>query len=310
MKKEEKRKKGGEGKMAEINNFLKTSMGNFLYPYTQELATKGRYKEAEDILDPVLQHHPTPKHFILLGKIKAQQGQYEEAVVSLEKALELDPQNEEAKAAIKKVRDLLGGIPFARLIKWKVATSVLLLFLVLSLGVGIYLWGIYKNSSTDHHNLSIKFQELGSQFHQFKEEAGIRKEYRDVLDRYRQMVTNNQKNIEAKMNYYLTQIKGVAVVNFKLFVKQKDRHLQVHGQIPSEYLRRQMQREITGSDSVESADISGIEITHRYIVASQDRLIGIAGKMYGDYTKWKIIAKANKLKAPYQIQAGQRLVIP
>jgi Contractile injection system tube protein/LysM domain len=45
-------------------------------------------------------------------------------------------------------------------------------------------------------------------------------------------------------------------------------------------------------------------------VAQGDRLIDIAGRMYGDEQKWRPIAMANGLVDPREIQTGQTLHIP
>lgn len=47
-----------------------------------------------------------------------------------------------------------------------------------------------------------------------------------------------------------------------------------------------------------------------YTVKRGDTLQKIAVKMYGDREKWKVIAKANKIRDPRKIRVGQRLKIP
>lgn len=47
-----------------------------------------------------------------------------------------------------------------------------------------------------------------------------------------------------------------------------------------------------------------------YTVKKGDTLWALAEKYYGDGTKWKLIAKANKIKDPRKLQIGTKLVIP
>lgn len=48
----------------------------------------------------------------------------------------------------------------------------------------------------------------------------------------------------------------------------------------------------------------------KYKVASGDSLAKIAKQFYGDESKYKVIAEANKIVAPYALKPGQELVIP
>lgn len=58
--------------------------------------------------------------------------------------------------------------------------------------------------------------------------------------------------------------------------------------------------------SNESQDV----LTSSYVVAEGETLWSIAEKTYNDGYGWVDIAKANDLKEPYQLEKGQKLVIP
>ena len=47
-----------------------------------------------------------------------------------------------------------------------------------------------------------------------------------------------------------------------------------------------------------------------YVVQQKDTLYGLAAKFYGDGNRWKGIAAANKLEAPYFLYPGMKLTIP
>ncbi len=48
----------------------------------------------------------------------------------------------------------------------------------------------------------------------------------------------------------------------------------------------------------------------KYKVVANDSLAKIAKQFYGDESKYKVIAEANKIAAPYNLKPGQELVIP
>ena len=56
------------------------------------------------------------------------------------------------------------------------------------------------------------------------------------------------------------------------------------------------------------------KIVSEYTVLEGDHLQGIAMKIYGDESKWRILYDENKdrlnLKTPNNIQVGQTLIIP
>ncbi|MCP5099187.1 MAG: LysM peptidoglycan-binding domain-containing protein, partial [Chloroflexi bacterium] len=50
--------------------------------------------------------------------------------------------------------------------------------------------------------------------------------------------------------------------------------------------------------------------TQIWHVSAGDRLDTIAAKIYGDATKWRIIATRNQITDPLQLYPGQQLTIP
>lgn len=52
------------------------------------------------------------------------------------------------------------------------------------------------------------------------------------------------------------------------------------------------------------------EITAEYIVSEGDSLSGISKKFFGSGVEWRVIAEANNIDSPDEIQADERLLIP
>jgi len=76
---------------------------DLLYANATKLARKGKYLQAEKVLSLLAaKARPSAKVFLLLGRIYAQQSRFGDAINEWQKALEIDPKNVEASAAIKR----------------------------------------------------------------------------------------------------------------------------------------------------------------------------------------------------------------
>ena len=239
----------------------------------------------------------------------------------MEKVLEIDPENREARVAILRAEDLSKGIFPALFFKWRLITGVLGLFLVLSLGTSITLWkgktdmfSQYKDSLQKNQALSTKYQELEKNFEEGREDIGAgKRRYMELAKRYEALERRRgeQLVIALKGRHRLAQIKGLGS-NSVIIMKQKDGHVSVCGEVPTEYLKDLIEERIKGLEGVESVDVKGLEVIHNYTVSSGDVLSEIAEKVYGDHEKWKDIHKQNRdrIKDPNIIYPGDTLDIP
>lgn len=306
--------------MKKIADFFKTSICKIFFPYTVELARRGNYKEAEKALRFILDHDASPEYFLLLGKVYAQQGKYEDAIAEWKRVLEINPENREARAAILRAEDLSKGILPTQFFKWRLIAGVLGLFLVLSLGMSFTLWkgkadifSQYKDSLQENQALSVKYQELEKNFEEGREDidAGMRR-YQELTGRYEEFERRIGKQlvIALKGGHRLAQIKGLG--GSGITIKQKNGHVSVYGEVPTEYLKGLIEKVVKGLKGVESVDLKGLDVIHNYTVSSGDVLSVIAEKVYGDHKKWKDIHKENrdKIKNPNIIYPGDTLDIP
>ena len=195
--------------METSNDFLKPSICKVLYPFGVETARRGRYKDAEAFLKFILNYDVLPEHLLLLGKVYAQQGRYEEAITEWRKALELDPENKEVKAAIQKAESLSKPLYLPpEVFKKRLSYGVTCILLIISLGVSFSLW----KSKKDGQALAIQYGEMEKQF------AALKKNL-DLGDMVRKTLTE----------------KGFS--DFNLAIKHNNGHILIKGDVPSHYLK-------------------------------------------------------------------------
>ncbi len=286
--------------MERRTDFFQTSICKILFPYTVELARRGSYKEAEESLKFILSYDSSPEYLLLLGKIYAQQGRYKDAIDVWKRVLVLDPENQEARAAILKAERLRENVLPSQFFKWKLIVCVLCLILMLTLGINLTLWrgklyifSQYKDSLENNQALSVKYEELEKQFKELKKEIDISKK------RYKKLV-----------KYQLTQIKGLR--SSKITIKQQDGHISIYGEVPTDYLKELIEKVIRRLEGVKTVDTQGLKVTHTYTISSGDVLSKIAEELYGDHKKWVKIFKMNqdKIKNPDIIYPGDSLDMP
>ena len=303
--------------MENLLEFFQSSICKILFPYTVELARKGYFKEAEVSLRFMLDHDPSPEYYLLLGKIYAQQGRYQEAIGEWKRILERDPENHEAKAAISKAEGLSKGILPAQLFKWKLATGILGVFLVLSLGMDFILWkgkidisSQYRASLEEKQTLLAKTQKLEGEVREGRKEIDAsRNRYQEITRKYKERkikyndLLESYKKLERQMGeqivvalkggHLLTQIEGIG--DSGITVELTDKETKIYGEVPTEYLRRLIEETVKGMEWIESAS-NNLQVTHKYVVKEGDTLSRIAEKNYGDYKKAKDIQQANSDK--------------
>jgi proteasome lid subunit RPN8/RPN11 len=102
------------------------------------------------------------------------------------------------------------------------------------------------------------------------------------------------------------------VLDRPISVVQKGNHVWCSGEVYT-WRQKEMVNNIAASiEGVESVDIHGIVVTHRYITSRGESLNSIAAKIYGNSEKWINIFNANKdkLPSPDKIQPATILVLP
>jgi len=97
-----------------INNKLSgwtEKTGEVLFAQATQLARNGMFIQAERALTLLSTYTPSSvKVYLLLGKIYAQQKRYANAITQWQHVLEIEPNNQEAEAAVKKANQKLRQI--------------------------------------------------------------------------------------------------------------------------------------------------------------------------------------------------------
>lgn len=307
--------------MEKMAGFFQTSVCKILFPYTVELARRGKYKEAEVSLKFVLEHDSSPEYFILLGKVYAQQGKYEDAIAEWKRVLEINPENGDARAAILKAENLTKKILPSHIFKWRLIAGVLGLLLALSGGMSLFLWKgkadiviKYEDSLRNEQALLTGFQRLEDKFKSIEEEnEKLEAEYQNLTKSYEDLErkTGGQLVMALKIRHRLAQIKGLGSLK-TIIIKQKDRHVEVSGEVSTRYLKNLIERTFKELKGVESVDVKGLKVTHQYFISKGDALSKISEEIYGNHRKWKKIFEANKdkIKDPDIIRPSDSLYIP
>ncbi len=270
--------------MEPSNDFLKQSICKLIYPFVLETARKGRYKDAEELLKFILDHDSSPEYLLLLGKVYAQQGRYDEAIIQWRKALEIDPDNQEIKAAIQRAEALSKPLYMpSEVFKKKLAYVMTCILLLVTLGVSFSLW----KSKKDSQFLVVKYGEIEKQFEALKKNS-------DLVDIARKTLAE----------------KGFS--DFSLTINHNNGHILIKGDVPSRYLKDIMGKVVKHLKGVESVDVTDVGVSHQYSVSQGDTLGKIAQRLYGNHEKWNVIFAANqdKINTPDQLAPGISLYIP
>lgn len=278
--------------MEKSTDLLQVTICKLLYPFVIETARRGKYKNAEDLLRFVLNHDSSPEYLLLLGKVYAQQGRYEEAITEWRKALELDPANQEVKTAIQRAEK--PSKLFYRLsevFKENLAYVIICVLLMASIGVSFSLRALKNDKQAlivKHGEIIVKYGEIQKQFVALKKKS-------DLNDMVNKTLSEN------------------GLSDFTIVANQNNDHLSLKGEVPTEYLKDRMGMLIVGQvKDIEEVDVKSVKVGHRYSVLRGDTLGEIAQRLYGKYIKWNVIFAANqdKITTPDELIPGISLYIP
>jgi nucleoid-associated protein YgaU len=103
---------------------------------------------------------------------------------------------------------------------------------------------------------------------------------------------------------------GIGPAAGSLEVRQMGGLVLLGGTVPSLFERYRIEHAIRSVPGVSVVDLADVAVVARYRVRSGDTLYGIAKTIYGDGTRWTLLAQANDIHSPYLIFAGEELVVP
>lgn len=233
------------------------------YLYASELAYRGDYAQALDLLRKAVVNEQKAEYFLLWGKIYAQQKKYAEAIEQWQKALEIDPAHQKAEAAIKKAREIIGD-PFKRR-RFVYRLTVIVLVIVLA--------------ASAYMNLQQKREQLSLQSKYYT----LQKEQEEAIGEILAIKLATDKNLK----------------DWGIDAEFQAGMLKLTGNVPSFYCQEEIVKEVDEIVKKNTkVDISRIKITNQYVVLPGDNLKLIAQKVYGKEDRWREIYKANQDKLP------------
>ncbi len=249
---------------------------------------EGKLDEAIEKFTAAISLNPDSVDFlVVLGKAYAQKALYDESLSHLERALEIDPENEEVKRTKEKVLEARNLSIKAKtsekrrlgLFKWLLVGVPVVAFII-GLMIIPLLRTIKKPSPPIDY--AVLAEKLGEEINNHSSFAGL-----------------------------------------GLDVSYKDEVISVSGDVPSEVHKDLVSEIAVNTVNRESLDLKCLSITPTapepekkqtvlYKVRRGDSLAQIAYSFYGDILKWKNIYTANKdnIADPNKIYIGQILLIP
>jgi nucleoid-associated protein YgaU len=144
-----------------------------------------------------------------------------------------------------------------------------------------------------------------------KEQLVSQREYLSGLSNKQSLPDQSKKYINEK------EVKDVLAQNIKtaglsIKIEQKENHVWCSGEVSTWYQKELIGKVAASVQGVESVDLQGIAVTHRYVTMPGDSLSKIAAKVYGNPKGWQEIYKMNKDKIidPHRIQPSITLILP
>ncbi len=268
---------------------LNDLISRMVYACAVRLARAGEYTEAERFLRLA----PEPRsreHLLLLGRICGQQGRYDEAIAAWRSVEEISPGDSDASAAIARAVKLAQHPelhPARRLERWvRTAGAVAVaVALVVSLAANHRLKSSIRDADVRH----------SAEIAQLEDELAALRDDRDLSG-----VVEERLRSEPRLTGFPIQVDGGGG------------RIRCFGDVSSLELKDLISRLALSVNGVESADVTGVGVTHTYVTMRGDALSAIAYIVYGDAIRWREIHAANdaKLPDPDAISPRQVLRIP
>ncbi|MCU7805439.1 MAG: tetratricopeptide repeat protein [Candidatus Thiodiazotropha sp. (ex Lucinoma borealis)] len=301
-----------------------------------ELAQRGRYEEGICELQAAREYEGPDVYHDLLGRIHAQQGDYEHAISEWNEALKSSPDDAAIIGRLQKARMLeqQGHIIHSR--RWKGISGGLLLITIAAVSLSVYLankmgsvedaYLVLKQQVEQHESadMSGDLNVAGS-----VDEINKKREYSSAEESggadWLRAATARQQRIVAEVEEIRREINGLGAVlqasvtvtvdvgrqilrlqgltGSRLHVALEEEHLRISGSVPTEYLKVLIEEAVKEVEHIESVDASGLEVTYEYRVRPNETLGGIAERLYGDSRAWTHIYHENKsnIKDPDRI---------
>lgn len=312
----------------EIVSLIEDTLEEVLYSEAVAISRRGEYERAENLLKDILKRRDDfTKARILLGKIYAQRGKYDEAIEEWQKVLENDSEDREVKAAIEKAKEMRNkakDFPVQRL-KLKAA----IFFLLAGLGVSVLynVWlglrekppkdplpKVYQLEKMEVGQLNIKTPlELATPLPKIYQLDKMEVGQLNVKTPF-QLTTPSKKpeknDLISKTTNLIKEDKWFHPFEFR--IKQTESTICLSGEIPTFYVHNLLISLVKSVPGVKAVDATDVRVTGTYVVKKGETLFTIAYRLYGDSLRWKDLFQRNKdkLKDPNKIFSEMKISVP
>lgn len=245
----------------------------------RRLAVQGDIRGAAVILEDLVVNHKnelSPRVMDLAARVRARSGDFQGAQLLWADALALDPGNPEYAKALKRCGTALKGPSsrFGASVAWSKVITIALVFCLV--GVCAFQARLYL-ASTNGSDIPGGTH-VAPNVMLTEQVATILAEYGSLSD-----VT--------------------ATVAEPSIVK-------VSGTVRSLEAKYQLEQELASIPNITAIDTSGLVPIPNVVVQAGDTLWSIAEEWLGSGHRWPLLAKANGLQAPYDIQPGDLVLLP
>ena len=252
-----------------------------------ELARDGRYEQAIQLLHPLTEGSSVRNDAIeLLAKIHAQQQHWGEAGKLWKRALQNDPLNEHFQRAALRCEQMGGSRSLTTPGLLPLLLVMMILFFVALLFNG------QRRLEQQLQALNVRTVTVGNPANPTNSPS----------------VATSVANLTDAVKQALAADK--LANSLALDIKQTGDVINITGQAPNLSTRYHIEKLVRNVPGVKLINLNNLSIAQTYTVKPGDNLWDISVKLYGSAYPRRSLAKANGMKSPYLLEAGQVLKVP
>jgi len=304
------------------------------YNKAVELIKKDHIEEAKEALIATIRLNPDDVDaLILLGKVCAEAGDYERAVVYWNKALRLDEnRTEEIKADIGKVEALKKTLEEEKpsevkenleerlretvrtetrkgFIKWSAYTGVILMLIIILdsyLSFRLYLIPAKEQSVTAEKNREFFASEIRKLSKEIKNKEILTSEFSKLSEEIKEIIpleikklVLNDVSIKEK-EIFTSEVRVILKLHeiSNIVIEEREGTVYLKGKVPTLWDKQKIEKAVKEVNMSVGIDMRGIEVTYPngyyYRAKKGDNLWLIAEKLLGDGKKFSKILSVNE----------------
>ena len=248
----------------------------------KRLIRDGKDRVAEQGLLQLMHVGPPNKDiYNMLAVLCARQARFDEARTMWQKALEIDPDNQNYIDSLKLCETRKSRQPI-HLRPWSLASFAIVILAIVA-------GGVFASVSPNSFFVS-----------EAEKPASINQATKDVR------VGQTKSSISAGEGVFSVASSGRG----EILLANQNGILKITGTVPTAQVFYQICEAAKKIPGFEAVDVSSLSVVGTVRVKTGDSLWQIAEQLYMDPSYWKLLAEKNKLLPPYAINTGQQLLMP